>query len=564
MPFTLPDAALSQHVAILGKTGSGKSSTAKLAVEQVVADDFRVCILDPIKSDWWGITLAANGKKAGLPFKVLGGPRGHVPLHSSAGKSLGQLVGTGKLPLSVIDMADFEPGGLQRFFSDFAPALLRNARGVVYLVIEEAHEFAPKERAGFGAENLAIHWAKKLATAGRSKGVRLIVATQRVQSLHNAVLGSCETVIAHRLTTPADQEPVLKWLKANTDKDTVEKVSSSLSSLPTGTGWLCSGEAKIFEQVKFPKFWTYDNTATPTGDSDDASAIRPPEVDQDELRSIIGDAVKEAEANDPKLLKAKIAKLEKELVGKPTVAIDPAKLESEYRRGQADERKRWTTGLNGTPKDLVHVGQLIGRATESLRMLCDVKDIPANAVITKTTHATTRPEQNRIIPVTAYRSQTLPGDETLGRGGMRRILTVLAQRPGLTNSQIGVRAGLSSKSGTFSTYLGKLRANGWIRDEGDRRYPTDDGISALGSYDPLPTGQELLSHWVGELGSSGASRMLRVIADAYPNGLTNEQIGEAANVSHLSGTFSTYMGKLRSLELIEGRGTVTASKELFE
>jgi hypothetical protein len=73
---------------------------------------------------------------------------------------------------------------------------MRHARGVVYLVIEEAHELAPKERAGFGAENMAIHWAKKLATAGRSKGIRLIVATQRVQALHNAVLGSCETLIA--------------------------------------------------------------------------------------------------------------------------------------------------------------------------------------------------------------------------------------------------------------------------------------------------------------------------------------------------------------------------------
>jgi hypothetical protein len=36
-----------------------------------------------------------------------------------------------------------------------------------------------------------------------------MVATQRAQALHNAVLGSCETLIAHRLTTPADKEPVL-------------------------------------------------------------------------------------------------------------------------------------------------------------------------------------------------------------------------------------------------------------------------------------------------------------------------------------------------------------------
>ena len=306
----IPAEALKNHISILGKTGSGKSATARLIVEKVVTDDFRVCILDSVKSDWWGITSSADGKRAGLPFKILGGPRGHVLLHSSAGKVIGQLVGSGKLPLSIIDMADFEAGGLQRFFVDFSQSVMRSARGVIYLVIEEAHEFAPKERSGIGSENLAIHWAKKLATAGRSKGIRLIVATQRIQALHNAVLGSCETIIAHRLSAPADQEPVIKWLKANTDKDMAAKVSASLSSLPTGTAWVCSGEAKAFEIVKFPKFKTYDNTATPTGDAAEI-AVKTAPVNQEELRAIIGDAVTEAEANDPAKLKAKIRELEK-------------------------------------------------------------------------------------------------------------------------------------------------------------------------------------------------------------------------------------------------------------
>jgi hypothetical protein len=66
-------------------------------VEHVVAQDFRVCVLDTTKSDWWGITSSASGKREGLPFKILGGPRGHVPLHSSAGTVIGQLVGSGKL-----------------------------------------------------------------------------------------------------------------------------------------------------------------------------------------------------------------------------------------------------------------------------------------------------------------------------------------------------------------------------------------------------------------------------------------------------------------------------------
>lgn len=48
----LPSEILKSHIAILGKTGSGKTSTEKLAVEQVVSEGFRVCVLDSVKSDW--------------------------------------------------------------------------------------------------------------------------------------------------------------------------------------------------------------------------------------------------------------------------------------------------------------------------------------------------------------------------------------------------------------------------------------------------------------------------------------------------------------------------------
>lgn len=306
-----PMDVLSGHVAVLGMTGSGKTSTEKLIVEQVVNEGFRVCVLDTLKSDWWGVTSSADGKRPGLPFKILGGPRGHVPLHSGAGKAIGKLVGEGKLPLSIIDMADFEAGGIQKFFADFAHSLWRHVRGVVYLVIEEAHEIAPKERVGFGAENMAIHWAKKLGTGSRSKGIRLIVATQRVQALHNAVLGSCQTLVAHQLMFDADQVPVLKWLKA-VKKDAVKEVEASLASLPAGTGWLCSGKEQIFEQRAFPKFQTYDHHATPTNDAK-AIDVKTAAVDPDELRAIIGDAVKDAEENDPKLLRAKVAELQRKL-----------------------------------------------------------------------------------------------------------------------------------------------------------------------------------------------------------------------------------------------------------
>lgn len=88
-------------------------------------------------------------------------------------------------------------------------------------------------------------------------------------------------------------------------------------------------------------------------------------------------------------------------------------------------------------------------------------------------------------------------------------------------------------------------------------------MAALGSYEPLPEGQELLAYWLGQLGQSGAARILRALADVYPKALTRAELGEAANLSDRSGTFDTYLSRLRTLELIEGKSQIRASKELF-
>jgi hypothetical protein len=157
-----------------------------------------------------------------------------------------------------------------------------------------------------------------------------------------------------------------------------------------------------------------------------------------------------------------------------------------------------------------------------------------------------------------------PGAASVGSGGLRRILVALAQRPqGLTLRQIGVRAGLSSRSGTFSTYMSRARQSGWVADRGGVTTITDVGLKALGSYEPLPEGPGLLDYWLRELGDSGAARILRAATEAYPNALSLDEVGQRADLNPRSGTFSTYLSRLRSLELIEGRGEIRASAELF-
>lgn len=556
----IPEAALEQHVAVLGKTGSGKTSTAKLCIEQVVARGSRVCVLDPIKSDWWGMTSSADGKKPGLPFHILGGPRGHVPLHASAGKAIAEIVASGALPLSIIDMADFEPGGQQRFFVDFAPALLRKMRGVVYLVVEEAHLFAPKERSGLDKENMSIHWAKTLATAGRSKGIRLILLSQRVQALHNALLGSCETLIAHRLSAPADQDPVLKWLKANASAGILEMVSAQLSSLKTGAGWVCSGEAKIFQRFDFPRIHTYDNTATPTGDGDVQDVMQAP-VDAEKLKAIVGEAVKEAEANDPKLLRAEIAKLKRE-VGHPQMDRD-ALVQAEqrgYTRGREEGFDAGKRGALGGMQPVVdRLATLASGITETIEgFQADVRRLAA-------AHP---PVERRPIPAPDQR-RAAPMRQPSGPGAAlpkaeRLVLTALAQYPqGRSKVQVGVLTGYAHSGGGFNNAIGALRSAGRIEGSTDRLTITQPGLDALGAFDPLPSGRALLDYWLAQLGKA-ERKALEALAGAYPRSLSKSQVANFAGYEADGGGFNNALGKLRSLELITGRGELRASEELFD
>ncbi|CAB4167931.1 Helicase HerA, central domain containing protein [uncultured Caudovirales phage] len=571
MKFPLPDAALAQHVAFLGKTGAGKSTTVKGAVEHIVRTmpGARVCILDPIKSDWWGLTSSADGKHPGLPFHILGGPRGHVPLHASAGKAIGELVGSGALPLSIIDMADFPPGGLSQFFNDFAPALMRSATGVIYLILEEAHEFAPKERAGVGAETMAIYHAKKLATAGRSKGIRLMVLTQRTQALHNAILGSCDTMVAHRLTAPADQGPVKDWLKAQFDKATFERVAGSLASLPTGSAWVCSGEAQLAQLVAFPRIATFDNSATPAIGGQAREVATAP-VDKERLRAIIGTAVQEAEANDPKALHKRIRELEAEAAKKAAAGpmVDPSVLEAAQQAGYRDGYRTGRMHAFGRAEgDLV----AIDRALADLRMGwtaekngplpegfgANSKEPPGRASAAR---AETSPRQNAHSTGTssAHRTTSLPAgpkSSTLADGLTRpqqRILDALAWLRSVRiaradKAQLAIMADQSPTSGSYMGALAAMLKLGLIT------YPaagvveiTEAGADKANAAQTPPTTAGLHASLERKL-PAPQWKTLRAIIDVYPASISKSDLAATTGQSPTSGS---YMGNLAALNKI--------------
>lgn len=580
--FPIPDVALARHIAVVGETGSGKTHDTKTIVEHVVGEGYRVCVLDTIKSDWWGITSSANGKRPGLPFKIIGGPRGHVPLHSGAGKAIGQLVGEGKLPLSIIDMADLEPGGPQRFFEHFAQALWKHMRGVIYLVIEEAHELAPKERSGFGAENMAIHWAKKLATGSRTKGIRLIIASQRTQAVHNALLGSCGTLLAHSLSLPADQKPIIDWLNANVrDKALRGAIEEDLAFLPTGTAWACCAKDNFFQKVRFPAIATFDNSATPDKDADEFDVTTAP-VNPDELRAIIGDAVKDAEANDPKALKAEIGKLKAE-IGKLSVSRPAAPDNKAYERSVEAARKEgfgegygqgWTEGdRTGFARGAgVALDQGFGAVRDALKAFAGVQFVPGTPP--KRAHSLHSAPLQRVVtgvPATAARevanpAPRAPRSDTGLEAPLQRIIDAIkwwnvigvnAPSP----AQVGFIAKYAPTGGTWTTYLSRLRTRGLLAARGDLAL-TPEGHEAANHPEDLPTGEILRERILGML-DAPLQKILRPLIAAYPDSLSAAEAGEQSGYAPTGGTWTTYLSRLRSRELIERRGDLKAQDWMF-
>ena len=85
----------------------------------------------------------------------------------------------------------------------------------------------------------------------------------------------------------------------------------------------------------------------------------------------------------------------------------------------------------------------------------------------------------------------------------------------------------------------------------------------LGSWEPLPAGVALIDYWRSRLGK--AERLiLEALTQVYPNALTKEEVAANAGYEPSGGGFNNALGRLRTLELVLGRGALKASDNLFE
>lgn len=566
MTTPVPHDALLQHIIALGKTGSGKSSKLRVLVEEVLDLSLPVCIIDP-KGDWWGLKSSADGKRAGYPIVIFGGEHADVPINEHSGAHVAELVATGNRS-AIIDLGGWMIGPRTRFLIDLLSNYFRLARGRRYLVPDEVHNLAPQGRVLDPDAGKLLHWANRIASEGRGKGITLIAASQRPQKVHKDFLTSCETLIACKVIHKLDRDAIKDWIDGCADPQKGRDVLTQLASMPKPEAWVWSPEIDFGpKRVVFPLFRTYDSFKP---QPDDAAPLKGwADVDLEEVKSKLAVVVQQAEANDPRRLKARIAELERQAKKQQPAAvqgISEAELNAAIATAERVGYDRAIAAHNAYVAKVERWLENFPRADEYVRL----PDPPARTTVAVHAQRDATPATRRAlteVATAAVKHVRATTAATASTGGLskaeRLVLTVLAQYPqGRSRSQVAILTRYAQNGGGFNNALSSLRSKGCIVGSSDLLKITDAGEATIGPVPELPTGQELLEQWLGQL-SKAEKSALAALAEAYPHALTKDELARRAGYEANGGGFNNALSRLRTLELITGRGEIRASEVFF-
>lgn len=568
----VPDSALDKHVALLGMTGAGKTSVIKrLIVEPDLEAGRRALIITP-KDDWWGLRLSKSGKSSAFDIPIFGGMHEDYPLRVQDAALLAETYATMKgsaifctAKLSVQDRA--------RWFAAFAEKLLYKNRGWVRVVIDEAHTYMPKQGGkGGGAIPAGLHAGNELVSQGRSQGLRIVLASQRSAKLHNDALTQCACLIALQLMAPHDRQAVKDWIEDQADPVKGKEIIASLSQLKPGEGWVWAPLARFLERVQFPRPATFDSSSAPADDDGEVRTL--PAVNLGALQGKLAAVEAEVKANDPKALKAEVARLKAELERKAAAVAavpDAGALAAAEARGRAAAEAEmapvWLRrGLEAAlEKARALVGtldarQLIEDELKTWRSMGAIK-APTKGAVPATMAAPAAPVKAAPVERRAITVGNGSASGAIGKGE-RAVLTAVAQHGnGCTKEQLTVITGY--KRSSRDAYIQRLRAADLVIELHGRVTATAAGVAALGdSYQPLPTGSALRDHVLSRL-PAGERNMLAALVAAYPNPVARDEL--SAQTGYQRSSRDAYIQRLSARELVKAtRDGVTASETLFD
>jgi hypothetical protein len=574
MTHPIPQEALDDRLGWIGTTGSGKTYNASAAVERLLHLKARCIIVDPLDV-WWGLRRKADGKAPAFDVVIFGGAHGDLPVNEHAGSLIGEAV-AGAAQSCIISTADLPSKSAERrFMLSFLEALYRKASGEpVHLIFDEADLWAPQK----ALEPQLQAKMEQLVRRGRVKGFIPWLISQRPATISKDVLSQMDGLVMFKLTSPHDRDAIGDWVQGQADKAQWKDIWSNMPTLQRGQGLVWVPARGILATHDFPQKQTYDSSRTPKrGEQKRKIELTP--IDLGALKERLGTVEAEAKANDPRELRAEIARLKTQAknITQNITAPDPKALEKSYldgwERGHADGR---IVGLNialERCKAIREANKAVALAIDTAQGLIERdRDIPPKNktqpllgtpfIVEKARSKT----QSTSFPKTAPRANPLPkksngSSSDLTRPQERIVASLNFWRSigysAPSREQVAAVAGFKGLTGHFNTSLSALRTQSIVD------YPSGGNVSLAQNIGETFTHEEARRKMLSIL----KNPQLRII-DGIKSGeaISREELAERSQFAGLTGHFNTTLSRLRTLGIVTypGRGNVALSEWAME
>lgn len=550
----------SQGNAILGIRDSGKSYTATMLAERLMLAGVPIIAFDPI--GLWRHLKSGVGGKEGFPVVVAGGEGADLPLTVAAAPEIVRAAMREGVSL-VIDLYDMNlsKADWKRIVMSCVRVLLyeNKGHGLRHIFIEEAAEFAPQR---VGPDQGAVYAEmEKLARMGGNALLGYTLINQRAEEVNKAVLELCDGMFLHRQKGRNSLTALGKWLDMGTEKGGKE-IIAGLPMLAQGQCWLWAAGTDKPVLIQMPAKRTFHPDRRVTRDKGAVAA----KVSVTDVSAFVGrmettleKIIEDARADDPKQLKAQIAKLTK-----ATPTATEADLQREYERGKSDAQ--------ATNEEAVQRATVAGydegwadalRAVDGAVSLIEKPksrqiDLPKalRPSVPKRGTSQNPPQVAFAGRTAAAQSATSTGDGSLTPGARKLLEAFERQAPrSMTVQQAATIAGQSIRSSALRPNLKTLLDGGFLHVVEGGRYLSVE----VSDLPPMSSG-EILEMWASKFPPATA-RMLREIVARGP--IDKPDLAAAAEISPTSSGLGSGLRELTVHGLIDKDGDLYSPSEIF-
>ncbi|MGM0447257.1 MAG: ATP-binding protein [Methanobacteriota archaeon] len=255
---------------ITGKSGSGKSNTASVVIENLLSNGFPVMIVDT-DGEYYGLKEEYEILHAGADEEC------DIVVSPEHAEKLANLALEQNVPI-ILDVSGYlEEETANELLLEVVKQLFAKEKRMkkpFLLVIEECHEYIPE---GGGMDETG-KMLIKVGKRGRKHGLGIVGISQRPADVKKDFITQCDWLCWHRLTWDNDTKVVGRILGS--------KYASAVEDLGDGEAFLMTDWDESIRRIQFHRKETFDAGATPGLD----------DFERPELKSVSSDLVGELQS----------------------------------------------------------------------------------------------------------------------------------------------------------------------------------------------------------------------------------------------------------------------------